>query len=358
MYSRISPFKNYPYRWRLLKNKTLFLTTAFYKDMYTMQKIILSAALVSTLFLGSACNKTKSQGTIAITQIAPHPSLDNIRKGIEDVLKEKAKDYKIDFQNAQGNTGLSVQIAQKFVHSQPKVIIPITTTSTLSVYKVAEPLNIPVVFSGVTDPVHVNLCSVDLNPIKGITGVRDYMEPSRQIAFLKDLFKGKNYTRIGTLYTVGESNSVAQVEQFEKALIGTEFSLKKIPIHQTSDVGQATQKIISDVDFILIFNDNTVVSGMPQILKIAKEVNIPVIATDPESVELGAVAALAFDQYAMGRQTGEMAIKVINGEKPEGLTIETASVLCVYLNQASAKQFELAPLQNTQMNIITLGEKT
>lgn len=324
-----------------------------------MKKIILSTAFVCALVLGTSCNKTKkTQGIIAITQIAPHPSLDNIRKGIEDVLKEKAKDYKIDFQNAQGNTGISVQIAQKFANSQPAVIIPITTTSTLSVYKVVEPLNIPIVFSGVTDPVHVKLCNSNLTPIKGITGVRDYMEPSRQIAFLKTLFKGKNYTRIGTLYTVGESNSVAQVEQFEKALSGTEFSLKKIPIHQTSDVGQATQKIISDVDFILIFNDNTVVSGMPQILKIAKEVNIPVIATDPESVELGAVAALAYDQYAMGRQTGEMAIKVINGENPEGLTIETASVLCVYLNEARAKQLELAPLQNTQMNIITVGEKT
>lgn len=297
--------------------------------------------------------KSSKKDIVAITQFAPHPSLDLIRKGIEDGLR--TRNYDIQFQNAQGNCGLSVQIAQKFAHSNAKIIIPITTPSTLSVYKVAQPLNIPVVFSGVTDPVNVKLSDQNLKPIPGLTGVRDYLSPEQQILFLKNIFKNTKRVRIGTLYTVGESNAVAQVETFEKALKKTEFSIKKVPIHQTADVAQALRKLATDVDFILIFNDNTVVSAMPQILQIAKEMDIPVVATDPESVKLGAVAALAFDQYMIGKQTAALAIRVLDGQKPENLPIETANEMCIYIHKKVFTHFNLStPTEG--IKIIHIGE--
>ncbi|CAO5674881.1 MAG: hypothetical protein NEHIOOID_00446 [Holosporales bacterium] len=322
-----------------------------HSKIFSVARCCALSIVLSTFIAGC---KSDKKDVVAITQFAPHPSLDLIRKGIEDGLQ--GKNYAIQFQNAQGNCGLSVQIAQKFAHSQAKIIIPITTPSTLSVYKVAQPSNIPVVFSGVTDPVSVKLSDAHLKPQPGITGVRDYLSPEKQIAFLKSLFKGTQRTRIGTLYTVGESNAVAQVEAFESALNQSGFSFKKVPIHQTADVAQATRKLAMDVDLILIFNDNTVVSAMPQIVQIAKEKNIPVVATDPESVKFGAVAALAYDQYAMGKQTAELALKVLEGQLPENLPIETADEMCIYIHEKMHKHFNLST-PTERLKIIRIGEK-
>ncbi|MBP9752488.1 MAG: ABC transporter substrate-binding protein [Proteobacteria bacterium] len=293
-------------------------------------------------------------GRIYIMKIAPHPSLDKIEKGIEDFLADNDMRYQIVFQNAQGNPVLSQQIAQQAVNNKAKVIIPITTLCALNAYQAAKEHKIPVVFSGVTDPKSAKLTEDGVKPNPGISGVSDFMPPQKQINFLKQLFEGKNFKRIGTVYNIGEQNTVAQIEEFEKELNKTDFKLTKVSVHQTQDIGPAILKIVELVDFILIFNDNLVVSSMPQILKIAKDQNIPVVSTDPESVELGALASLAYDQYEMGRQTGEMVLKVLNGKKVDTLNIEIAEVLSIYFNENVAKAFNIQkPKTENGINIIT-----
>lgn len=304
-------------------------------------------------------NNTKLQ--VCIMQIAPHPSLDKIKQGIEHALQQSPLSKKIDikFQNAQGNPALSTQIAQQFVSTKADIIIPITTLCALNAYQAAHPQHIPVVFSAVTDPKSCKLSLDNKQSIEGITGISDFMNPEIQIQFLKDLFNGKKYKKIGTLYNIGEQNTVTQIEEFEKKLTNTDFSLKKIPVHQTIDINQAALKLCESCDFILILNDNMVVSSMPQILQIAKEKKIPVIATDPESVDLGALAALAFDQFEIGKQTGELALKVLEGKKPESFNIEGAKVLNIYFNEEVAKTFDIKkPQQQENIKIIMRGEKS
>ena len=58
--------------------------------------------------------RTNNTNLIAITQIAPHPSLDCIREGFLNVFQKAYPNYQIDYQNAQGSQPLSIQIAQKF----------------------------------------------------------------------------------------------------------------------------------------------------------------------------------------------------------------------------------------------------
>ena len=88
---------------------------------------------------------TPNKPIVAITQIAPHPSLDAIRQGILDELAHQHKSVEIIYENAQGNITLAAQIANKFVSLNPKVIVSITTPSTQAVYNVAQKYRIPVV---------------------------------------------------------------------------------------------------------------------------------------------------------------------------------------------------------------------
>ncbi|STY63907.1 ABC-type uncharacterized transport system, periplasmic component [Mannheimia haemolytica] len=96
---------------------------------------------------------------VAITAIVEHPALDSIRKGvIEELAREgfvDGKNIKIDYQSAQGSTATAAQIARKFVGDKADIIIPITTPSAQPV--VAATRSIPIVFSGVTDPVAAKL---------------------------------------------------------------------------------------------------------------------------------------------------------------------------------------------------------
>ena len=61
-----------------------------------------------------------------------------------------------------------------------------------------------------------------------------------------------------------------------------------------------------------------------------KKAKIPVFASDTDSVERGAVAALGFDYYQLGRVTGKMAVRLLGGESPSAMPVGTLESLRVF----------------------------
>ena len=315
------------------------------------KKIILVCVITATSFLTyNHLSNSDHVPVIAITQIAPHPSLDKIRQGFLDTFQKQYPNFKVDYQNAQGSQPLSMQIAQKFVSAAPKLIVAITTPSAMNCYQAAKVKDIPVVFSGVSNPVLAKLVNARGHPLPGLTGVSDGIAPNEQLKFINSLTFKAPIKTIGILYSPGEINAVAQVQAFEEVFKNAQFNILKIPVNNTSDITLATQKAAQDSDMIYVFNDNTVVSGMPQLLKIANEQNTPVLASDPESVELGALAALTYDQYLMGVKTAELAIKIVEGEKVDSINIEKPDGPTIYFNDRVAQKYGVTrlPILNEQ----------
>ena len=72
----------------------------------------------------------KDRPVVAITQIASHPALDEVREGIIDGLKKRGytdgENIEIMFKNADGDASLTLAIAQDFARRSPAVIVPVT----------------------------------------------------------------------------------------------------------------------------------------------------------------------------------------------------------------------------------------
>src|SRR6266481_3276459 len=98
-----------------------------------MQILIASLAILSC----TPTAENKRLPIVAITQIATHPALDEVRAGLIEGLKkrgyEDGKTITIVFKNASGDPSLTLPIAQEFVRMSPAVIVPISTPSALSV---------------------------------------------------------------------------------------------------------------------------------------------------------------------------------------------------------------------------------
>ena len=84
------------------------------------------------VILCTACGTEKQKKIeIGITQIVEHSSLDDVRRGVIDALKEKGYDenkVNIDYKNAQGDFGTAQVIAQEF-NNKSDIIIAISTPS-------------------------------------------------------------------------------------------------------------------------------------------------------------------------------------------------------------------------------------
>lgn len=273
-------------------------------------RLVRVVVLVSLCFLTGFYflrHKPKSQ-VVYITQIAPHPSLDKIRQGIEEVLKTNPN-LKIQFQNAQGSMSLAAQIAQKAVSEKPSVIVPITTPSAQAVVNLAPQESIPVVFAAITDPIGAKIISSYEKPIAYVTGVSDFPPLEKQVELIQNFFAQKAI-KLGVLYNPSESNSLAIIEELKKQCLKRKITLEIRTVTNTTDILSAVNSLIPHINALYIPNDNTVVTALPAVLK-AVDLKFPVFASDPESVEKGCVAALAFDQKEMGRQTGTLVLEVL-----------------------------------------------
>ncbi len=300
-------------------------------------------AVIST-FLFYFLKKSSSESkVVAITQIAPHPSLDKIRNGIIDTLKENK--IKIVFENAQGNIATATQIAQRFVSIRPDIIVAITTPSAQTVHAALTFQKIPLVFVAVTDPIEARLANPDGTNLPYVTGISDAPPYKEQVNQIRR-FLTNNKNTIGIIYNPAEANSLSQIKQIEKIFNAFNGKVITSPALSTTIVSQATSSLIGKVDAIYLPNDNTVVSALSSILEIAKKHAIPVFASDPESVEQGCTAAVAFNQYAIGQQAGHMIVQLLNGKKTDALPIEQCNKVDEYLNIKTDSHTVLGPPQH------------
>jgi putative ABC transport system substrate-binding protein len=289
---------------------------------------------------GLRASSPKNPVTVAITQIVPHSSLDLIRKGIEDELKEQKIECEILFENAQGNIAIAAQIAKKFVSLNPDVIVPITTPSTQAVYAAANSRNIPVIFAAVNDPVVAKLVPAMDQAGNGITGLSDLPPVDEQVALIHEILP--NAKKIGVVYNPGESNSVELLKLFEKILMQNGMTLFRAMAANMIDVAAATKSLVGKVDAIYIPNDNTVVAALEALIKVTRENEIPVFCADPESVKQGCLATVTHSQYGLGRQTGKMVAKLLNGTDIQTLPVERPAVVELSVNQDAARALNIS----------------
>ena len=293
----------------------------------------LAFALASAAPFALAADKT-----VAVTAIVEHPALDAVRDGVRDELKaagfENGKGLKFEFQSAQGNTGTAAQIARKYVGDKPAAIVAIATPSAQAV--VAATKDIPVVYSAVTDPVAAKLVKSWDASGTNVTGVSDLSPLPRHLELIKKVAPAAK--RVGVIYSPGEANSVAIVEALKKAAPAAGFVLVEASAPRSVDVAGAAQSLVGKADVIYAPTDNNVMSAFEGIVKVAQAAKIPVVAADTDAVKRGAVAALGLNYYDIGRQTGKVVVRILNGEAPGAIPSQTSQSFELFVNPAAAQK--------------------
>jgi putative ABC transport system substrate-binding protein len=276
---------------------------------------------------------------VLINQFVEHPALNETVRGIIDALADagfkNGKFAEIRVESAQGNSALAAQISSKFAGQSPDVVICVGTISAQSMCKYARSGLCKVVFSSITDPVGAGLVE-NLNVTNGnITGVSNFVHLEPQLSLMKIINPAME--RLGIIYNFGEMNSVSIVEKLDTLVGHFGISLLKQGVVKMADISQAAASLASNVDAIFISNDNTALSCLPNIFRVCNAAGIAVYVSDTDAVSGGALAAFGPNQYDLGRQTGRMVVKILNGENMANLPVEFPKTMELFLNLDVAK---------------------
>lgn len=299
-----------------------------------MRALVLALAAASALAL-----PVKAQDvTVAVTAIVEHPALDAARDGVKQALADagykEGENLKFVYQSAQGNPGTASQIARQFVGDAPDVIVPISTPSAQAV--VSATRDIPIVFTAVSDPVGAQLIKSIDKPGRNVTGLSDALPVNEHLALIKEI--APNAKTVGYIYNSAEANSVSTLELLKTEAAKAGLTVVESVATKSAEVQGATRALVGKADVIYVPTDNTIVSAFEAAAGVASEAKIPLFAADTDSVARGAVAALGFNYFDVGKQTGAVVVRILKGEKPGDIPATVAVGTDLVLNKTAAEK--------------------
>ena len=279
-----------------------------------MKKLI--AVLLAVLMVASmaACSAPKADGSyvIGICQIAPHDALDAATNGFKAALTEAFGD-KVKFKdgNAGGDFNNCGTIVDGFVAEGVDLILA-NATGPLQAAKAAT-ATIPILGTSVTDyATALNIANWTGTVGGNVSGTSDLAPLDQQAAMVKELFPDAK--TVGLLFCSAEPNSVYQVEQMKAYLEDMGYTCAEFAFTDVNDLASVTQTACDGSDVIYIPTDNTAANNTETIANVVIPAKVPVVTGEANTCAGCGVASLSIDYYALGYETGKMAVQILKGE--------------------------------------------
>ena len=293
--------------------------------------LAMTAMLLAVSMTACASNPSDSgeqKLRIGIIQPAEHAALDSAREGFVDALADHGyvdgETIEIDYQNAQGDSSALLTISQRFVGDDCDLVLAIGTGAAQSI--ASQTSEIPVLITAVTDPVDAGLVQSNEAPGTNVTGTNDMNPIREQMELIREFLP--DVQTVGLLYTSSEDNSVLQIQEVKVVL-------------EEMNVGyvqQAVQSILGKCDALYIPTDNTLAASAALVGSAAQTAKIPVFWGEGNCVAEGGLASLGLDYYNLGRQTGEMAVEVLEGADPAVMPIQSQSDYSYTISKSMAEE--------------------
>ena len=332
---------------------------------------LLSLLLAFSCLLFSACNTNKgslkqrdtakkiANGEtlkIGIIQLMSHPSLDNCYAGIEQALKDSGIKYDLDHKTGSANSAVSdcTTYAKDMVASNYDMIITIATPAAKSAFAACADTDIPMIFCAVSDPIEAKIVKSLEKPGDLATGTSDVLDFDAHLALIKAF--QPNVKKLGVIYTSSEENSLSQLRRLTAVCDKNGIEIVSAAVQNPSEVAAAANNVCAKVDCLLNFTDNNVVNNLSVVLSAANSRGIPVYGSEVEQVINGCMASVSIDYVALGKTTGEMAVKVLRGSDITKMAVQTISDAKPVYNSEVLNALGLT-LPSQYANIEDVGKK-
>jgi len=167
---------------------------------------------------------------------------------------------------------------------------------------------IPIVFTLVMEPKFSS---------QNITGVTLQIPLQQQLAVLSKI--SPRPKKIGILYNPEKTKKLVESYVHESGGKGFEVLTK-----QVSDVGEvysAIRDFRPSIDCLFIIPDSTVytINSTEDILLYSLREGLPVVGISPTYVKAGALFSISCNYKQLGKQSGEIAARILRGEKPSDI---------------------------------------
>jgi putative tryptophan/tyrosine transport system substrate-binding protein len=276
---------------------------------------------------------------IAIVSLVDIEPITQLREGFERRIGESALRTGVVYSHfaAQGDMTRLPMIADRLASNPPDLVYVLGTPAAQAIQ--GRIPSLPIVQGAVTDPVAANLAASWEASGRAYTGVSDF-PPAEVIAALGHALIG-THGRLSVIYNPGEANSVSVVRRLRQAARSFDFEIIDVPVGAVAEIPTATQAALIRGDGIFIPPDNTVTTASRGIIRAARRAGEPVIGTTETLLLEGATAVVALDFRALGAESADLAVRILQGENPSRIAIRVPSNPDILVSTASIRTLNI-----------------
>ena len=317
--------------------KVKIMKIYFEKIMFLLISLVVVGG-IRYLFLQSMHSNITNDGAvhaqrIAIFQPATHPALDEIAQAFIDEMNDSEQKYIFTRYNANGNKILMYAQAQEMLQQSYDLVFTIGLGCSIAMKELTakQSNSTPVVFCAIDDPIKFNMLGVN------ITGVIDQTNYSRQLDIALQL--KPSIKKVILVYDVSQGSGLEKDKDAVQSILQSKnIDFTAVEINGLTEIQQKVIGFMDRADLVMILKDNTIVSGIDTIIKLCQNYHVPLLATDLNSGEKGAVLAYGIHECDSGAQ-GALQAKLIleQGKRPDQVPVVAVDKVVMKINRKQAK---------------------
>jgi putative ABC transport system substrate-binding protein len=288
---------------------------------------------------GPGAGRPQKQWRVRVLEFVNIPDCEEAEKGVLDALRESGlaedRDYEIRVTNAQGDMAALNGLVDAALTDRADLIVTLSTPTLQAALRRAR--TTPIVCTFVADPFIAGAGKSNNDHLPYVTGAYGAGDVDGMVALIGRVLPGAR--RVGTVYSPTEVNSVINHDAFVAAARKAGLEIEAMGVNTPSEVSDATAAVCGkQIDLLCLPTANMTAAAFPAIIQTARRTKTPVFTFLGGLAAQGAVAALARDYYDMGHAAGELAARVIHGERPANVPFHPMTTTKLYINRESAKQ--------------------
>lgn len=298
----------------------------------------ISVCLLAAAWVGPATAAGDKTYRIGIHLWKPGKIYDEALAGIRDGLELEGIRYEEVVLHADLDKDKAAENLRKLDEMGLDVIYSLSSAGT----KIAKRLGLktPVIATVINHPASLGVGQDDDGTGTRLTGTSYYVDAKKQLTLYRALFPKAD--KVGMIFdTNNPAGTLAEEPFMREACRSFSMTFESIGISDKSELAGAAERLIeAGVDMIVVPTNHLIYQNLQTVLDIAGRHRIPVVSMNKQGVEAGALAALYADTYNLGRQTAEMAKRIIKGAGASEIAFEYIPDPDVILNLTSASRLD------------------
>ena len=260
------------------------------------------------------------------------------REGLLEVLEAEAPIAGIEFDltpgTAHGDMATLSGLVDAAVTDQADLLVTLSTPTLQAALNRGRGL--PTVFSLVANPLVAGAGETDDEHLPNVTGVYAHGAYEEVVAAVKECLPQAR--TVGTLFVPAEVNTVFHKDRLTEVAAENGIEVVAMAVTSPTEIADAASALCSrDIDAVTQVGGNLLSSAFVSIAAAARSAGLPSFAFLSGQAEQGAVVTIAKDYEDGGRQSARLALRVMQGEDPEGIPFEPIRSTKIILNLPAAQ---------------------